>query len=163
MRDDLTVPGHDEVFVVGDMAAVADVPGIAPAAMQQGRFAAKTIRRRLAGRADARPFRYVDKGTLAVIGQRRAVGVAFGVPLTGLGAMLIWALVHVRYLVGWGNRLVTDAAVAVDDARPQPRRARDLHPRARARSRPTRRWRRERGAAHARPPRAPHPVARPAG
>ena len=107
VREDLTVPGHDEVFVVGDMAAVPDVPGIAPAAMQQGRFAAKTIRRRLAGRADARPFRYVDKGTLAVIGQRRAVGVAFGVPLTGLGAMLIWALVHVRYLVGWGNRLIT--------------------------------------------------------
>ena len=49
----------------------------------------------------------LDKGSLAVIGHDRAVGLAFGVPVTGLGAMLIWALVHVRYLVGWGNRLIT--------------------------------------------------------
>ena len=108
--DDLTVPGREEVFAIGDMAALDGVPGIAPAAMQQGRHAARTIRRRLAGHDERRPFRYVDKGSLAVIGHDRAVGLAFGVPVTGLGAMLIWALVHVRYLVGWGNRLITTCA-----------------------------------------------------
>ena len=107
VREDLTVPGREEVFAIGDMAALDGVPGVAPAAMQQGRHAARTIRRRLAGRDGPGPFRYVDKGSLAVIGHDRAVGLAFGVPVTGLGAMLIWALVHVRYLVGWGNRLIT--------------------------------------------------------
>ena len=107
VRADLTVPGHDDVHVVGDMAGLDGVPGIAPAAMQEGRHAARTIQRRLAGREQPRPFRYLDKGSLAVIGHDRAVGTAFGVPVTGLGAMLIWALVHVRYLVGWGNRLIT--------------------------------------------------------
>jgi NADH:ubiquinone reductase (H+-translocating) len=107
VREDLTVPGRDEVFAVGDMAALEGVPGIAPAAMQQGRHAARTIHRRLAGRQGPGPFRYVDRGSLAVIGHDRAVGLAFGVPVTGLGAMLIWALVHVRYLVGWGSRLIT--------------------------------------------------------
>jgi NADH dehydrogenase len=132
VRADLTLPGHPEVFAVGDMAALDGVPGIAPAAMQQGRHAARAIRRRLAGRDDARPFRYVDRGTLAVIGRDRAVGLAFGVPVTGLGAMLLWALVHVRYLVGWGNRLITtlrwlwtmlarDRAERVIAAPPEPR------------------------------------------
>jgi NADH dehydrogenase len=82
------------------------VPGVAPAAMQQGRHAARTIRRRLAG-GDTEPFRYVDKGRLAVIGHSRAVGTAFGIRFTGRLALLIWAVVHVRYLIGWGNRLVT--------------------------------------------------------
>jgi NADH dehydrogenase len=105
--EDLTVPGREEVFAIGDMAALHGVPGIAPAAIQQGRHAARTIRGRLAGRSAPRPFHYRDKGSLAVIGHDRAVGMAFGVPVTGLGAMLIWALVHVRHLVGWGNRMIT--------------------------------------------------------
>jgi NADH:ubiquinone reductase (H+-translocating) len=134
VREDLTVPGRDEVFAVGDMAALKGVPGIAPAAMQQGRHAARTIRRRLAGRDEPGPFRYVDRGTLAVIGHDRAVGLAFGVPVTGLGAMLVWALVHVRYLVGWGNRLITtlrwlwtmlarnraERVIATPERRPEP-------------------------------------------
>jgi NADH dehydrogenase len=106
VNDDLTLPGRPEVFVVGDLAAVDGVPGVAPAAMQQGRHAARTIRRRLAGR-QARPFRYADKGRLAVIGRRRAVGTAFGIRLTGRLALFVWAVVHVGYLIGWGNRLVT--------------------------------------------------------
>jgi NADH:ubiquinone reductase (H+-translocating) len=105
--DDLSLPGHPEVFAVGDMAALDGVPGVAPAAMQQGRHAARTIRRRLGGKPAARPFRYVDKGRLAVIGRSRAVGTAFGIRFTGRLALFIWAVVHVRYLVGWGNRLVT--------------------------------------------------------
>jgi len=107
VREDLTVPGHGDVFAVGDMVALDGVPGIAPAAMQQGRHAARTIRRRLAGRTEVKRFSYLDKGSLAVIGHDRAVGVAFGVPLTGFGAILVWGLVHIRYLVGWGSRLVT--------------------------------------------------------
>jgi NADH dehydrogenase len=104
--DDLTLPGRPEVFAIGDIAELEGVPGVAPAAMQQGRHAARTIRRRLAGK-ETRPFRYVDKGRLAVIGRRRAVGTAFGIRLSGRLALLIWAVVHVRYLIGWGNRFVT--------------------------------------------------------
>ena len=104
--DDLSLPGHPEVFALGDMARLDGIPGVAPAAMQQGRFAARTIRRRLK-RRPAGAFRYRDKGRLAVIGRRRAVGTAFGIRFTGRVALLVWAVVHVRYLVGWGNRFVT--------------------------------------------------------
>ena len=106
VEDDLTLPGHPEVFAIGDMAAVDGVPGVAPAAMQQGRHAARTIRRRLAGK-ETPAFHYVDKGRLAVIGRRRAVGTSLGIPFTGRLALAIWAVVHIRYLIGWGNRLVT--------------------------------------------------------
>jgi NADH dehydrogenase len=106
VEDDLTLPGRPEVFAIGDMAALDGVPGVAPAAMQQGRHAARTIRRRLAGKETA-AFHYVDKGRLAVIGRRRAVGTSLGIPFTGRLALAIWAVVHIRYLVGWGNRLVT--------------------------------------------------------
>jgi NADH dehydrogenase len=106
VHDDLTLPGRPDVFVIGDLAELDGVPGVAPAAMQQGRHAARTIRLRLAGKS-TKPFRYVDKGRLAVIGRRRAVGTAFGVRLTGRLALFVWAVVHVAYLIGWGNRLVT--------------------------------------------------------
>jgi NADH dehydrogenase len=106
VKDDLTLPGRPEVFAIGDMAALDGVPGVAPAAMQQGRHAARTIRRRLDNR-QTRSFRYVDKGRLAVIGRSRAVGMSQGIRFTGRLALLIWAVVHVRYLIGWGNRFVT--------------------------------------------------------
>jgi NADH dehydrogenase len=104
---DLTLARHPEVFAIGDMAAVDGVPGVAPAAMQQGRHAARTIRARLAGRRTPGTFRYLDKGSLAVVGHNRAVGAAFGVRFAGRLALLVWAVVHVRYLLGWGNRVVT--------------------------------------------------------
>jgi NADH dehydrogenase len=104
---DLTLPQHANVFAVGDMAAVEGVPGVAPAAIQQGRHAARVIRARLASRRSPGAFRYLDKGRLAVVGHNRAVGTAAGVRFSGRLALLVWALVHVRYLVGWGNRLVT--------------------------------------------------------
>ena len=104
---DLTLPGHPEVFAIGDMARLDGVPGVAPAAMQEGCHAARTIRRRLAGQRPARPFRYVDKGRIAVIGRRRALGSVFGIRFAGRIALLVWAVVHVRYLLGWGNRFVT--------------------------------------------------------
>jgi NADH:quinone reductase (non-electrogenic) len=104
---DLTVPNHTNVFAVGDMAAIPGVPGVAPAAMQQGRHAARVIRARLASRRTPGSFRYLDKGRLAVIGHNRAVGAAMGLRFSGRLALLVWAVVHVRYLLGWGNRLVT--------------------------------------------------------
>jgi NADH dehydrogenase len=103
----LTLPRHPDVFAIGDMAAVDGVLGVAPAAMQQGRHAARIIRARLASRRSPGAFRYIDKGRLAVIGHNRAVGAAGGLRFVGRVALLIWAVVHVRYLLGWRNRLVT--------------------------------------------------------
>jgi NADH:ubiquinone reductase (H+-translocating) len=103
---DLTLPGHPEVFALGDMVRVEgkDLPGLAPVAMQQGRYAARVVRERLEGRTPE-AFRYVDKGNLATIGRRRAVGDLKGVHLSGLPAWLIWLTIHLFYLVGFQNRL----------------------------------------------------------
>jgi len=104
---DLSVPGHPEAFVVGDVAHFeqdgAPLPGIAPVAIQQGRAAARAIARTLR-RKDRRVFHYFDKGLLATIGRRRAVGIIFGVHVSGFFAWLVWALVHVAYLIGFRNR-----------------------------------------------------------
>ncbi|HXS44135.1 MAG TPA: NAD(P)/FAD-dependent oxidoreductase [Solirubrobacteraceae bacterium] len=104
---DLTLPGHPEVFALGDMVVVdgKTLPGLAPVAMQEGRYAARAVRERLQGRTP-RPFRYVDKGNLATIGRRRAVGDLKGVHLSGLPAWLTWLTVHLFYLVGFQNRLL---------------------------------------------------------
>ena len=103
-RADLSLPGHPEVLALGDMVAVRDAdgaacscPGVAPVAMQQGRYAARVVRARLAGRRPA-PFRYVDKGNLATIGRARAVADLKGVHLSGLLAWLTWLVVHLFYL-----------------------------------------------------------------
>jgi NADH:ubiquinone reductase (H+-translocating) len=104
---DLTLPGHPEVFVVGDMADLEGVPGLAPAAIQQGVYAARVIASRLENRAAPAPFHYVDKGTLATIGRQRAVADIKGLRFGGPIAFLLWAFVHLFYLVGWGNRLGT--------------------------------------------------------
>jgi NADH dehydrogenase len=109
---DLSVPGHAEVFVIGDAAAVTDpktnqpVPGLAPAAMQEGRYVAKLIAAELNGSKSTRePFHYVDKGTLATIGVRRAVADIAGLKFGGLFAWLMWALVHLFFLVSFRNRI----------------------------------------------------------
>jgi NADH dehydrogenase len=103
----LTVAGHPEVFVIGDMADIDGVPGLSPAAIQQGVHAAKVIEARLLDHAPPRPFRYIDKGTVATIGRQRAVADIKGVKLSGFVAFLLWAFIHLFYLVGWGNRLGT--------------------------------------------------------
>ena len=103
----LTVPGHPDVFVVGDLADIDGVPGLAPAAIQQGAHAAKVIIARLQHTAPPRPFHYVDKGTVATIGRQRAVADVKGLKLSGEIAFVLWAFVHLYYLVGWGNRLGT--------------------------------------------------------
>ncbi|HEU4564674.1 MAG TPA: quinol oxidase, partial [Gemmatimonadaceae bacterium] len=104
---DLSVPGHPEIFVVGDLAAFEQdgqlVPGVAPAANQEGRAAAKNIRRDLAGEP-RKPFRYFDKGNLATIGRAKAVAQFGRFMITGFFAWLLWLFVHIMYLVGFRNR-----------------------------------------------------------
>ena len=106
---DLSLPGHPEVFVIGDAAAAkqADgtpVPGVAPAAMQMGRATGDNIRRAVAGEP-REPFRYVNKGDLATIGRHKAVARFGGVRLGGTLAWLMWLFVHLLYLVGFRNRV----------------------------------------------------------
>jgi NADH:ubiquinone reductase (H+-translocating) len=107
VEPDLTVPGHPEVFALGDMVSVrgADLPGLAPVAMQQGRYAARTIKRRLEGRPHE-PFHYVDKGNLATIGRARAVAEIKKLKLSGWIAWVTWLGVHLFYLIGFQNRLL---------------------------------------------------------
>jgi len=107
---DLTLPGHPEIFVVGDTARLdawngQPLPGIAPAAKQQGQHVADTIRARLAGKPEARPFRYKHAGSLATIGKRAAV-IDFGwIKLRGWLAWWIWGFAHIYFLIGLRNRL----------------------------------------------------------
>jgi NADH:ubiquinone reductase (H+-translocating) len=109
---DLTLPGHPEVIALGDMVQVHDadgkpvlLPGLAPVAMQQGRYAGRAIRERLQGR-EPQPFHYRDKGNLATIGRAKAVADIKGLQLSGLLAWLTWLLVHIFYLIGFQNRLL---------------------------------------------------------
>lgn len=108
VKDDLSIVGHPEVFVVGDLAVLESdgqpVPGVAPAAMQSGRTAARNILRTI--RHEGRePFHYHDKGDLATIGRYKAVGVLAGRHLAGALAWWTWLLVHIMYLAGFRNRL----------------------------------------------------------
>jgi NADH dehydrogenase len=107
VRPDLTLPGHPEVFALGDMVSLPDIalPGLAPVAMQQGRYAATVIEDRLHDRPTP-PFRYRDKGNLATIGRAAAVADVKGLELSGFLAWLTWLTVHLWYLVGFQNRLV---------------------------------------------------------
>ncbi|HEY6100768.1 MAG TPA: NAD(P)/FAD-dependent oxidoreductase [Anaeromyxobacter sp.] len=109
VNPDLTVPGHPEIFVTGDLAAAAGaggepVPGVAPAAIQEGRHAARGVIRALRGEA-AVPFRYRDKGMLATIGRAAAVARIGRLQFSGLPAWLAWLLVHVFFLIGFRNRV----------------------------------------------------------
>ncbi len=105
---ELTVAGHPEVFVIGDLAHLEwngkPLPGVAPVAIQQGRHVAANIRRALAGRPYS-AFHYFDKGSLAAIGKLKAVGFRHRAHLRGLFAWLVWAVVHIMYLVGFRNRI----------------------------------------------------------
>ncbi len=109
VEPDLTLPGHPEVSSVGDLASLQQdgrpVPGVAPAAMQMGRHAAENVVRALRGEP-RRPFRYVDKGSLATIGRKSGVADFGRLRLSGFLAWLAWLLVHVFFLIGFRNRLV---------------------------------------------------------
>lgn len=108
---DCSVPGHPEIFVIGDLAHFAHglerpLPGVAQVAMQQGRYVARVIRRRAAGELAPGPFRYFDPGSMATIGRAAAVAQVRGLHLHGLIAWLAWLFIHLMYLVGFGNRLL---------------------------------------------------------
>jgi NADH dehydrogenase len=111
VRPDLSVPGHPEVFVIGDLAAVErpggkPFPQLAPVAMQQGRYVARCIERRIQGRT-TKPFRYVDKGTMATIGRRSAVAeLPLGIRFGGTLGWLSWLGLHLVFLIGFRNRAV---------------------------------------------------------
>ncbi|HEY8028580.1 MAG TPA: NAD(P)/FAD-dependent oxidoreductase [Gaiellaceae bacterium] len=107
VQPDLTLPGRPEVFALGDMVRIGDtlLPGVAPVAMQQGRFAARVVRERLRGKT-SEPFRYRDKGNLATIGRAAAVADIKGLRLSGFLAWATWLVVHLFYLVGFQNRIL---------------------------------------------------------
>jgi NADH:ubiquinone reductase (H+-translocating) len=106
---DLTIPGHPEIFVIGDLAYFEQdghaLPGVAPVAMQEGRFAAEAIEARLKGGSAGR-FHYHDKGNLAVIGRKSAIAEIGRLRLHGLLAWLLWVFVHLMYIVTFSNRLI---------------------------------------------------------
>jgi len=110
VEPDLAVPGHPEILVIGDLANFSHqtgkpLPGVAPVAIQQGGYAGRLIRRRLAGQP-IQPFHYWDKGNLATIGRAAAVADFGRVHIAGPIAWLVWLFVHLMYLVGFDNRLV---------------------------------------------------------
>ncbi len=107
---DLSVPGHPDIFVIGDTALVIGkdgkpVPGVAPAAKQQGAYVAKKIRAALAGRPLTKPFRYSNAGNLATIGRSTAVADFGWIRVRGLLAWALWGVVHIFFLIGFRNRL----------------------------------------------------------
>jgi NADH dehydrogenase len=108
VNPDLSIPGHDEVFVIGDLASLVEnghpVPGLAQPAMQGGEQTAANILRRMRGEPTV-PFHYKDKGTLATIGRAAAVGNVFGHRVSGFIAWFLWATVHLFFLVGFRNRV----------------------------------------------------------
>lgn len=144
---DLTIPGHPEVFVAGDLAAATSadtgkpVPGVAQGGLQMGRYAGETIAREIEGRstpANRKPFVYRDKGSMAVIGKAKAVAQIGRLKLGGFVAWLIWGGIHIAFLIGFRNRLqvlfswfwnwllnARDARLITGDARLELRRVRD--------------------------------------
>ena len=118
---DCTLPGHPEVFAIGDMMSLDGLPGVAEVAMQQGIHASSTIKRRLRGK-EAKPFRYRDLGSMATISRFRAVVSFKGIRLSGFLGWLAWLFVHLAFLTGFKNRLATVprwAITFIGNSRPQ--------------------------------------------
>jgi NADH dehydrogenase len=117
VREDLTLPSHPEIVVIGDLAHCRHgdgvLPGTAPVAIQQGRYAARLVENRIAGRATPR-FRYRNKGNLAVIGRNRAVADFGWIRLSGYPAWLAWVFVHIWYLIGFENKVIVMVQWAFD-------------------------------------------------
>jgi NADH:ubiquinone reductase (H+-translocating) len=109
IQNDLTVPEHSEIFVIGDTASLDQngkpLPGVAQVAMQQGRYAGKVIHNRIAGKPGPRPFSYFDKGSMAVVGKGFAVLQSGKVQVSGFGAWLTWAAIHLQFLATSSLRL----------------------------------------------------------
>ena len=107
VQQDCTLPGHPEIFVIGDMMALDGCPGVAQVAMQQGRYAADQIMRRQEKRKPKGPFHYLDKGSMATISRFRAVASVGRFRFGGIVAWFLWLTIHVIYLVGFRNRVTT--------------------------------------------------------
>ncbi|MFT4289502.1 NAD(P)/FAD-dependent oxidoreductase [Nocardioides sp.] len=105
VNPDLTLPGHPEVFVVGDMINLDHLPGVAQVAIQGAKYAAKEIDRRLKGKPSQGPFKYFDKGSMATITRFKAVAAVGNIKLSGFLAWLMWLAVHLFYITGFKNRL----------------------------------------------------------
>jgi NADH dehydrogenase len=111
VQPDLTIPNYPDIFVVGDLAAASakdgkPLPGVAQVAIQEGSYAAKTIKARLNGKTEHPPFHYFDKGDMAVIGRAAAVANVFGMHFWGLPAWLIWLFIHLLYIVEFQDRVL---------------------------------------------------------
>jgi NADH dehydrogenase len=111
VQRDLTIANYPDIFIIGDLARAEEemgkpLPGVAQVAIQGGAFAAKTIRARLEGKPQVGPFRYFNKGDLAVIGRASAVANIFGVHISGWPAWLIWLFVHLMYIVEFQSRVL---------------------------------------------------------
>ncbi|MGQ0504565.1 MAG: NAD(P)/FAD-dependent oxidoreductase, partial [Myxococcaceae bacterium] len=110
VEKDCTIPGYPEVFVVGDLAAYSHglerpLPGVAPVAMQMGTYAGQSLLRALQGK-ERKPFRYVDRGSMATIGRAAGIADVFGLKLSGFLGWLAWLFLHVLFLIGFKNKLV---------------------------------------------------------
>jgi len=120
VNPDLTVPNYADIYVVGDLALVLGptgkpLPGVAQVAMQQGTYAAQAIVRKLQGATEITPFKYFDKGDMAVIGRWTAVANIFGVHVSGFAAWLVWAFIHLLYLVQFQSRILVFIQWALQD------------------------------------------------
>jgi NADH:ubiquinone reductase (H+-translocating) len=120
VKRDLTVPNYPDIYVVGDLALASGpdgkpLPGVAQVAMQSGTYAAKAIVRKVKGAKPLPPFNYFDKGELAVIGRAAAVANAFGYHVSGLPAWLIWAFIHLMYIVQFRSRITVFIEWAIED------------------------------------------------
>ena len=105
VQDDLTIKGHPEISVLGDMMSLRKLPGVAEVAMQSGLYAGRRIRRELAGQATSRPFRYHDLGSAAYISRGRAVVSAGPVKISGFTGWVTWLFIHIAFLTGYRNRI----------------------------------------------------------
>jgi len=120
VKPDLTIPNYPDIYVVGDLASATDkngkpLPGMAQVAMQGGAYAAKAIVRKVKGQKEPPPFHYFDKGSLAVIGRGAAVADVLGAHLSGFIAWLVWAFIHIVYLVNFQSRVLVFIQWAIQD------------------------------------------------
>jgi NADH:ubiquinone reductase (H+-translocating) len=105
VQDDLTISGHPEISVIGDMMSLRKLPGVAEVAMQSGLYAGHRIRSELAGQEPAKPFKYHDLGSAAYISRGRAVVSAGPLRLSGLPGWFVWLFIHIAFLTGYRNRV----------------------------------------------------------
>jgi NADH:ubiquinone reductase (H+-translocating) len=120
VKPDLTIPNYPDIYVVGDLASATDekgkpLPGLAQVAMQGGQYAATAILRKGKGRRELPPFHYFDKGSLAVIGRAAAVANVFGAQLSRFLAWMVWAFIHLLYLVTFQSRVLVFIQWAIQD------------------------------------------------